>query len=135
MSLAPSWLATALAVGAGSAVGGVARYLVAEWVARHQAGVFPWGTLLVNVAGSAAIGLLAAVLGSGGRWPQPPLVQAALMVGVLGGFTTFSAFSLQTLVLLRSDHAGLAIANIVASVVLCLLGAWAGLRLGTALSR
>ena len=135
MPASASLLATALAVGAGSAVGGVARYLVAEWIARHQAGVFPWGTLLVNVAGSLAIGLLAAVLGAGGRWPQPPLVQAALTIGVLGGFTTFSAFSLQTLVLLRSGHNGLAAANILASVALCLLGAWAGLRFGTVLSR
>ena len=135
MASPSSLLVTALAVGAGSAVGGIARFLVSELMARHQAGVFPWATLLVNVAGSLAIGLLAATLGPGGRWPQPPVVQTLLLVGVLGGFTTFSAFSLQTLVLVRSGHGGLAAANVVASVALCLLAAWVGLKLGGGLAR
>ena len=135
MAASSSLLVTALAVGGGSAVGGIARFLIADLVARHQTGVFPWGTLSVNLAGSLAIGLLAAVLGPGGRWPQPPIVQHLVMAGVLGGFTTFSAFSLQTLILLRSGHGALAAVNVLGSVALCLLAAWVGLRLGTGWTR
>jgi CrcB protein len=135
MASPPSLALLAAAVAAGSAVGGVARFAVAELLARQQAGAFPWATLLVNVTGSLAIGLLAATLGAGGRWSVPPVWQNLLLVGVLGGFTTFSTFSLQTILLMRSGHEGLAALNVLGSVALCLLGAWAGLRLGAWIGR
>ena len=89
---------------------------------------FPWGTILVNIIGSLVIGFVATLTGPNGRVVVPIDAQAFVMVGLCGGFTTFSAFSLQTLELARDGrllHAG---ANILLSVVLCLtavaLGHW-----------
>ena len=87
---------------------------------------FPWGTLLVNVAGSFAIGLLAALVTADGRPALGSDARAFLMVGVLGGFTTFSSFSLETLTLARTGALGAAAANVALSLVLCLGGVWLG---------
>jgi fluoride exporter len=113
-------------VALGSALGGVARHGVSEAILRHAdpAGV-PWWTILVNVSGSFAIGYCAQSLA-----PDSSELRAFLMVGVLGGYTTFSAFSLQTLELARNgDWTGAAL-NVALSVVLCLAavaaGFWAG---------
>ncbi|MBM3853704.1 MAG: fluoride efflux transporter CrcB, partial [Verrucomicrobia bacterium] len=84
----------------GSALGGVARYWVSGLVAARIGETFPWGTLVVNVSGSALIGVLAAWADSA-RVGLPPEARQFLMVGVLGGYTTFSSFSLQTLRLLQ----------------------------------
>src|SRR5687768_11120615 len=83
---------TYLWIALGSALGGVARHWLTSVVAARMSGLFPWGTFIVNLSGSFLIGLIAA-------WPENQLPVAArpfLMIGVLGGFTTFSAFSLQT---------------------------------------
>jgi CrcB protein len=111
-----------LLVALGSALGGVARHSVSEAILRHAdpAGV-PWWTILVNVTGSFAIGYLAQSLA-----PDSTDLRAFLMVGLLGGYTTFSAFSLQTLDLARNgDWAGAAL-NVGVSVVLCLAAVAAG---------
>ena len=112
----------------GSAVGGVLRFWLTTWVARVLPTHLPLGTLLVNVTGSFAIGALAAAFLYRGDattvWP------ALLMTGLLGGFTTFSAFSLQTLQL---AHQGLwvpAAANVLLSVLLCLVAVWLGWQVG-----
>lgn len=110
----------------GSAIGGVARYWCSGLVAQRVGEVFPWGTLAVNVIGSFLIGILGAMSEADGRWYGDPGTRQFLMIGVLGGFTTFSAFSLQTLDLLRDGEWLYAIANVAASVAACLLAVWFG---------
>lgn len=127
----PSALSTYLYIGLGSALGGVARYACSNWVGERIAGSFPWGTLLVNVTGCFVIGLVAALDKAGGRWQLSPLALQFLMVGVLGGYTTFSAFSLQTLTLLRAGAWLSAGTNVLASVLLSLLAVWLGYWLMT----
>jgi CrcB protein len=115
-----------LLVALGGALGSVARYGASGLAIRWLGDGFPWGTLLVNVTGSFAIGLLSTLTADDGRWAVSPGGRAFFMAGVCGGFTTFSAFSLQTLELMRDDrwvNAGL---NVVGSVVLCLVAVWLG---------
>lgn len=118
----------------GGAIGSVARFASTEWVQARWPSAFPWGTLLVNVLGSLIIGMLAA-LSESGRWQLPLVYRQFLMIGVLGGYTTFSSFSLQTLMLMRNGAALTAGLNVLASVGLCLLAAWCGFALMSALSR
>jgi CrcB protein len=112
---------------AGGALGSLARWLVAEWIAAMpwSAG-FPYGTLLVNVAGSFGIGIFSELLLEGGLWNPGSGVRALIFAGIFGGFTTFSSFSLQTLALMRSGQVLLAGVNILASVALCLAAVWVG---------
>lgn len=110
----------------GSGLGGVARLLLGTWVAKHAGAGFPWGTLLVNVAGCAFIGWFAFYTGELGPRPAPLLLRQFVMIGICGGFTTFSSFSLETLNLMKSGHTARAFAYIAASVVLCMLGVWFG---------
>jgi CrcB protein len=119
----------------GSALGGVARYWCSGLVARYIGETFPWGTLMVNIAGSFLIGLIATVSGTDGRFIIPAEARQFMMVGILGGFTTFSSFSLQTLTLARDGEWLLAGANIVGSVVLCLIAVWAGHMLAATINR
>ncbi|MBI5693734.1 MAG: fluoride efflux transporter CrcB [Verrucomicrobia bacterium] len=112
----------------GSALGGVARHLASGFVAERVGETFPWGTLVVNVVGSAIIGILAA-FGDSVRIGLPVEARQFLMVGVLGGFTTFSSFSLQTLRLMQDGDWGRAGANVLLSVLLCLVAVAAGYRL------
>ena len=119
----------------GGALGTAARYWFSGVVGRSFGETFPWGTLLVNVSGSFVIGLFATLTDPDGRWLVQPGARQFFMVGVCGGYTTFSSFSLQTLKLLQDKqwlHAG---ANIVGSVALCLLAVWLGHILAEALSR
>ena len=118
------------AVAAGGALGSVLRYGVAVAMRGLGAGL-PWWTLLVNVLGSFAIGLFAQLAASRG-WPEP--LRIGLMTGLLGGFTTFSAFSLETLALLREQpgsallHVGL---HLLLGLSACALGLWLGGRSGS----
>jgi CrcB protein len=115
-------------VALGGAIGSMARLWLGVKVALLTGLGFPWGTILINIIGSLVIGFVATLTGPNGRVVVPVNAQAFVMVGLCGGFTTFSAFSLQTLELARDGrlmHAG---ANIVLSVVLCLtavaIGHW-----------
>ena len=121
-------------IAVGGAFGSVARYgassLIAAWVGE----TFPWGTLIVNVTGSFVIGLFAAVTGPDGRILVAPVVRQFVMVGICGGYTTFSSFSLQTLNLFREGQFLAAGANILLSVSLCLIAVWLGYVAGGALS-
>ncbi|HEX6118488.1 MAG TPA: fluoride efflux transporter CrcB [Dongiaceae bacterium] len=128
-------LAIAMWVTLGSALGGVARYWCSGLVARYIGETFPWGTLVVNIAGSFLIGLIATISGTDGRFIIPAEARQFMMVGILGGFTTFSSFSLQTLTLARDGEWLLAGANIVGSVVLCLIAVWAGHMLAATINR
>jgi fluoride exporter len=112
-----------LLVALGGAVGSAARYGVGLAAARLGAG-FPWGTLCVNVVGGLLMGLLAARIG-----PQDENTRALLGVGILGGFTTFSAFSLDTVRLIETQLGG-ALLYVLASVVLSIGACWLGLVLG-----
>ena len=110
----------------GSALGGVARYACSSLIAHWLGEAFPWGTLLVNVFGSLIIGFFATATGPDGRFLVAPDARLFVMVGICGGYTTFSSFSLQTLALLREGDLGRAGANVLASVVLCMLSVWLG---------
>lgn len=122
-------------VALGGALGSVARYACATTAARWLGAAFPWGTLLVNVTGSFAIGLLAVLVAADGRPLLAGDARAFLLVGVLGGFTTFSSFSLDTLALVRNGAVGAAALNVALSVVLCLAGAWLGFLAAGAFNR
>ena len=113
-------------VALGGALGSVARHACSIGASRWLGATFPWGTLLVNVAGSFTIGLLAALLTADGRPALGSDARAFLMIGVLGGFTTFSSFSLETLTLARTGALSAAGANVALSLVLCLSGVWLG---------
>ncbi len=113
-------------VALGSALGGVARYACAGLAARAFGASFPWGTLLVNAAGSLVIGFAATLMAPDGRLLASPDARAFVLIGVLGGFTTFSSFSLETLNLARDGEWLAAGANVAGSVVLCLAAVWLG---------
>lgn len=117
-----------LIIALGSALGGVARYWMSGWVAERVGETFPWGTLVVNVVGSALIGALAA-FGDSARIGLPSEMRLFLMVGVLGGFTTFSSFSLQTLRLMQDGDWTRAAGNVLLSVAVCLVAVALGYRL------
>ncbi len=96
---------------------------MALWVGE----AFPWGTLLINASGSFVIGLFAILTGPGGRFSVSSLdARQFVMVGLCGGFTTFSSFSLQTLALFRNGEPMRASAYVLASVGLCLGAVWLG---------
>ena len=117
-------------VGFGGALGSVARFWLAGTVAALTGPQFPWGTLLINVAGSFVIGWFGAMTGSTGSVNVPGEVRLFVMVGICGGFTTFSSFSLQTLELLQSGEILRAGGYIVGSVVLCVVFVWLGVLAG-----
>ena len=122
-------------IGLGSALGGVARFGCGQWAEQAWDTSFPWGTLLVNVTGSLLIGLLAVLSGPDGRLRVGPNVRQFAMTGFCGGFTTFSAFSLQTLELIERQALDAAAINIVASSALCLLSVWVGASAASLLNR
>ena len=124
---------TVLVVALGGALGTVARYVVAV-AAVPISGSLPWGTVLINVAGSFLIGLVGTLTLAHGRYPVPEGARLFVMVGFCGGFTTFSSFSLQTLELLRAGALGRAAVNIAASVLLCLAAVALGHLAGAALN-
>ena len=115
-------------IAVGSALGGVARYWMSGLIAERVGETFPWGTLAVNVLGCAIIGVLAGLHDSA-RMPLSAGARGFLMIGVLGGFTTFSSFSLQTLQRIQEGDWFRAGANVVLSVVLCLAAVAGGYAL------
>jgi len=110
----------------GNAIGGVARYWCSGVAARLIGETFPWGTLIVNVVGSFIIGFFATLTGPDGRVFVGTTARQFVMVGLCGGYTTFSSFSLQTLTLMSDGEWLQASFNIASSVVLCLLAVWLG---------
>jgi fluoride exporter len=118
-------MSSVLWVALGSAIGGMARYWCSGAVARRYGERFPWGTLFVNVAGSFVIGLFSG-WGPEGRNLVDPRISQFMMVGICGGYTTFSSFSLQTLNLARDRQWRGVWANIALSTGLCLAAVWLG---------
>lgn len=118
-------------VALGGAIGSAARFWVSGLVARHFGETFPWGTLLANVSGSLVIGFFFTVTGPDGRWLVPAWFrQHFFMLGLCGGYTTFSSFSLQTLNLMEQNQWLYAGGNILLSVSCCLLAVWLGSVVG-----
>jgi CrcB protein len=105
-------------VALGSALGGLLRYVITRWTMTISAH-FPFGTVLINVIGSFTIGYFGTLTLQSGKYPASDNTRLFVMVGICGGFTTFSSFSLQTFDLLRTGAWGKAIANAVFSVLLC----------------
>ncbi len=124
---------TCLIITAGGAIGTLARYLLSV-AALPISQNLPWGTIGINIFGSFVIGLFGTLTLSHGRFPASDDVRLFVMVGLCGGFTTFSSFSLQTLDLLRSGATGRALINIVASVVLCVAAVTIGHLIATRLN-
>jgi fluoride exporter len=106
-----------LAIAAGGAIGALLRYWVSSAVQNRTTSVFPYGTLTVNVIGSLLIGFLYIWLIE--RLAVGPAVRAFMLIGVLGAFTTFSTFSIETLNLMESGHLGKALVNMLVSVIVC----------------
>lgn len=119
-----------IAVAVGGAIGSVARFWLTGAMTALTGPRFPWGTLLINVLGSLVIGLVAGLTLTPARVAMHPDIRIFLMTGVCGGFTTFSAFSLQTLDLLQTGDVGPAFGYAISSVVLCVIATYCGWMLG-----
>ena len=126
-------LLSLLVVTLGGAAGAVTRFWLSGATGRRIGETFPWGTLIVNVSGAAAIGAAAAALPASGGMGTDQLLWLGIVTGFLGGYTTVSSFSLQTMSLARGGELMAAGSNVVASVLLSLAGAAVGFAVGTAL--
>ena len=121
-------------VAIGGALGTTARYWLSGVVARLIGETFPWGTLVINISGSFVIGFFAAFTGPDGRVFVGSTARQFVMVGLCGGFTTFSSFSLQTLNLMNDGEWVRAGGNVVLSVALCLIAVWGGFMIASTLN-
>lgn len=119
-------MTTYLLIALGSAIGGAARYWTSGFVAGHVGETFPWGTLVVNAAGSFVIGFVATLTAPDGRWFAGTDMRQFIMLGLCGGYTTFSSFSVQSLNLARDGEWFLAGVYITLSVALSLFAVWLG---------
>jgi CrcB protein len=130
MNLAYLWVAL------GGALGSVGRFWINGFVSEKMGATFPWGTLFINIGGSFVIGVIGAVANPEGRLDSQTRQFATqfLMIGVCGGYTTFSSFSWQTLNLVRDREWLYAGGNVVLSVVLCLIAVWLGWLVGETLT-
>lgn len=122
----------AVAVAVASALGGLCRYALGGVIARRAAGGFPWETFAINVSGAFVLGVLFAVLVE--QHATAPWLRAALLVGFLGSYTTFSTWTLETWRLVEGGAVGLAFANVAGSTVAGLAATWAGLTAGRGLA-
>ena len=119
-----------LLVALGGAIGSAARYLIGGFIANRFGPDFPWGTFIVNVSGSFLIGVILSLVG-GGQLPSG--ARLFLAVGVMGGYTTFSTYSNETLQLIEGGEFGAAMFNALGQVVVGLVGVYLGVVLGRAL--
>lgn len=117
-----------VAVMAGAALGGLFRYMVVTAVTERLAGRFPWGTFTANVTGCFLIGLIATLLLE--RVAAPQMWSLFLVTGILGGYTTFSAFGWETVQLTRQGEHGLALANVLGSAAAGYVAVWLGVWIG-----
>ena len=126
-------MARLLVVCVGGFLGTGLRYGLNGWISHRFGETFPWGTLTVNVAGSFAVGLLYFACGPDSPWIVSATTRQFLLAGILGGFTTFSSFSIQTLNLLKDGELAAVGVNVIGSVALGLLAAFAGDALARAM--
>ncbi len=129
--MTPAFSTQLLLVMAGGALGAAGRFAIGQWLMRHAEGVFPWGTLVVNLSGSLVAGFLLGWLDE--RGPHYAVWRLFLMVGVLGGFTTYSALMVETLMLARAPRPPLVAAYLLSTLLGGLLLVWAGFRIGESL--
>ncbi|MCC5804966.1 MAG: CrcB family protein [Opitutales bacterium] len=120
------WHTQLLLVLPGGALGGMARYILSEWTARRSGGHRPYGTLAVNLSGAFAIGVTAALPWSALSSAHEAFAHGFLLHGFLGGYTTVSTFSAQTLYLMQNGAFRIGVANLLASGTLCIAAAFAG---------
>ena len=121
-------------VALGGAIGTTGRYWLSGAAVRLFGETFPWGTLIINITGSFVIGFFATLTGPDGRLYVGSSVRQFVLVGICGGYTTFSSFSLQTLNLMNDGEWFRAGANIGLSLALCLIAVWAGALLAGAIN-
>ena len=119
----------------GSALGGMGRYFFSGVITTLTGGAFPYGTMFVNITGCLVIGFFATLTGPDSRLLVGTPARQFVMVGICGGYTTFSTFSLETLYLMRDGEWMAAALNAAASVLLCMLSVWLGFTAATALNR
>jgi fluoride exporter len=124
-----------LLIALGGALGTLGRFGLSSLIAARFGEVFPWGTLIVNISGCFVIGFFAALTGPDGRVIVSPDLRNFVTVGICGGYTTFSSFSLQTLNLLREGDLLRGGANIALSVVTCMVAVWLGAVAAAAFNR
>jgi CrcB protein len=117
-----------IAIGAGGAAGSLARYVLSNWVHGWAGRGFPYGTLTVNVLGCLLMGTLFVLFTE--RLSDSPTLRAGLLIGVLGGFTTFSSFSIETFNLIEEGATVKALLNAAGSLVLCIGSTWIGVLIG-----
>ena len=117
-----------LAIAAGGAVGSVLRFWMSTWVHSFAGRSFPYGTLTVNVLGCLAMGFLFVLFVD--RLSDNAVLRAGILIGVLGGFTTFSSFSIETLNLIEQGAWLKAVVNMTGSLLLCVCATWVGVILG-----
>jgi fluoride exporter len=121
-----------IAVALGGAIGSVARYLAGTGAGKLFGSAFPWGTLIINIVGSFLIGVFVESFAL--KWDLPQSVRVFLTVGICGGFTTFSTFSLDAYLLMDRGELWAAAAYMAGSVVLSIAALFAGLQLIRAIS-
>jgi len=117
-----------LAIAAGGAVGSLLRFWMSQWVHTLADRSFPYGTLVVNVLGCLAMGFLFVLFID--RLSDNPVLRAGILIGLLGGFTTFSSFSIETFNLIEQGAWARAVANMTGSLLLCVSATWVGVLLG-----
>lgn len=122
---------TYVLIAVGGALGSMARYACSRAVALRYGETFPWGTIVVNVVGCFIIGFIGAISGPDSRLIVSPNVRNFWMVGICGGYTTFSSFSLQTLRLIQNGDAAEAFGNVLLSVAACMAAVTIGYMAGT----
>jgi len=126
-------------IGLGGALGSMLRFGLGSLIdtnVQKTGQIFPWGTIVVNITGCFVIGFIFAISAAGeGRIILSSLTRNFILIGILGGYTTFSSFSLQTLTLAQDGQWWGAAANVLLSVVLCLVGCWLGAMLAGSLNQ
>ena len=126
---------SSLWVAVGSVIGGLSRFWLSEAFSAWLGSAFPWGTIFINITGSFVIGFFGTLTGPNGRFIVAPVVRQFVMIGICGGYTTFSSFSLQTLNLAQEGTFGQAGINVGLSVVLCLVAVWLGAMAASAINQ
>jgi CrcB protein len=129
ISIAMQLLMNYLVIGLGGALGSMLRFGLGSLIdtsVQKTGYIFPWGTIVVNITGCFVIGFIFTISTGEGRLLLSPLTRNFITIGILGGYTTFSSFSWQTLVLAQSGQRWEAAANVLLSIVLCLVGVWLG---------
>ena len=132
ISIAMQLLQQYLIIGLGGALGSMLRFGLGSLIdtnVQKTGQIFPWGTIVVNITGCFVIGFIFTISTGEGRLLLSPLTRNFITIGILGGYTTFSSFSWQTLTLAQSGQMWGAVANVILSVVLCLVGVWLGAML------